>query len=1265
MNSQNTILIQKLDEFIRRYYKNRLIKGSIYSSGILLSAFLSVILLEYFGEFNSVIRAILFFSFLLATVLVLVKFVFTPLLKLNKIGSIISYDQAANIIGNHFSNVQDKLLNVLQLQNDQLLHGSNELLLAGINQKINELKTVPFTTAVNLNENKRHLRYFLPPFFLTLGIIFIWPHIISKSTARLVNYQTYYEKEMPFKFSIQNKDLQAVQTSDFKLELAITGNELPNEVYIETNGIEYKLEKEDNSHFYYTFTNVQNSIDFQLSAAGFLSKPYKLNVLPKPSIVQFNLQLVYPSYLNKTNETISNAGDLQIPQGTKVNWVFNTRNTDELRLTFTDSSSRPQRSKEDQFTYSRRFFNSAGYSIKASNQLVRTGLDSVSYAINVLPDQLPGIEVNQKTDSLNPKNIYFSGLIKDDYGFSKLTFYFKKFGTDSTGKANEISGNFPLPFSKNNLNQSYYYFFDAGQYNLQAGDKVEYYFEVYDNDGVNGPKFSRTELMTFKAPTRDEINESTEKNNTEIKKDLEESIKKTKQLQKDINDLAKKINEKKQLGYEEKKKIEDLIKKQQELQNRIDDIKKENELNNKIQSEYNQTDESILEKQKQLEELFENVMTPEMKKLFDELNKMLEKLDKNKVQEKLEELKLTNEDIEKELDRNLEAFKQLEVQQKAQNVIDKLDELQKKEDALNKETEGKKPYELNKMLEKLDKNKVQEKLEELKLTNEDIEKELDRNLEAFKQLEVQQKAQNVIDKLDELQKKEDALNKETEGKKPDEKESDASKNSDKKEDGDKKAEDKKQDVSKDADKAADKKEEKSDKKADAKELEKKQEEIAKEFDALKKDMKELEQKNKELEEPNKLPNNEEKQNEISKELQNSSQQLKQNNKKSASKSQKSAGEKMNEMKEEMEKAMEEEAEEKQEENAQTLRQILENLLNLSFAQEELMKTLPKTRIDNPQYLAIPKQQNKLKDDSKIIEDSLLALSKRAPEVSAIVNREINAIHLNMDKTVKALAERNTGESSMRMQSTMTSVNNLALLLNEALEQMQNQMKAQKESKGEKKGKCKKPGSGSGKNPSSKGQPASSMRKLQEQLNQQLQQMKEAMEKGQKPGDKPGDKKGQKPGSGLGQNGQSGQNMPGSSEQFAKMAAQQEALRRQMQALSDKMKNKGSNPGGDLANLMEQTEKDLVNKRITGETMRRQQEILSRLLESEKAEREREQDEQRKSNEAKNQNLSNPEQFLEYKRQKEKEMELLNTVPPGLTPYYKEKVNTYFNGLSKE
>jgi hypothetical protein len=1180
LDTQDNILLQKLDEFIRRYYKNQLIKGIIYSSGILVSAFLSVVFLEYFGEFNTIIRGILFFSFLSATIVILVKYIAIPLLKLNKIGKVISYDQAAAIIGNHFSNVQDKLINVLQLQNNRLLNGSDELLVAGINQKINELRPVPFTTAIDLNENRKYLKYLLPLLFLTTGIAIIWPQVISRSTARLVNYQTYYEKEMPFKFDIQNKNLQALQTQDYKLEVKITGDQVPNEVYIQVKGIEYKLEKENNISFHYTFSNVQSSTAFQLSAAGFSSKEYELIVLPKPSLLQFNLQLIYPAYLNKPNENLANTGDLQIPQGTKVNWVFNTKNTESLKLQFTDSTATPVNSNKDQFSFSRKFLQNNNYTIKAFNQFVTSAVDSVNYTINVLADQFPNIEVSEKADSLNPKNIYFSGQIKDDYGFSRLTFHFKKFGTDTNGKSAETSGSFPVALAKTQLSQPYFYFFDAEQYSLLPGDKVEYYFEVYDNDGVNGPKASKTALMVFKAPTRDEINESTKKNNTEIKKDLEESIKKAKQLQKDVNDLAKKINDKKQLGYEEKKKLEDLLKKQQDLQNKIDEVKKENQQNNKQQNEFSQTDESIMEKQKQLEELFENVMTPEMKKLFDELNKMLDKLDKNKVQEKLEELKLTNEDIEKELDRNLEAFKQLEVQQKMQNAIDKLDELQKKEEALNKETEGKK--------------------------TEDSEEKKDKNGENNK---------------------------------------DENKKDDKKQDG--------------------KEESKNDKKADAKELEKKQEEIKKEFDQLKKDLKELDQKNKELEEPNELPKTGDKQEDISQEMENSSQELSKNNKKGASKSQKSAAQKMQDMKEQMEQAMAEDEEQQQEENAAALRQILENLVNLSFAQEELIKQLPNTRIDNPQYVTIPKQQNKLKDDSKIVEDSLLALSKRAPQISAVVNREINAINLNMDKTVKALAERNTGESMMRMQTTMTSVNNLALLLNEALEQMQQQMKQMKKDNGPKKpGKCKKPGTGSGKNPSSSGQPTQSMRKLQEQLNKQLQEMKDALEKGQKPGDKPGDKQGKKPGSGMGKSGSSGASMPGSSEQFAKMAAQQEALRRQMQSLMDKMKNQGKNPGGDISNLMEETEKELVNKQITNQTMQRQQEILSRLLESEKAEREREQDEQRKSNEAKNENLSNPAEFLEYKRAKEKEMELLNTVPPSLTPYYKEKVNNYFNSLSK-
>ena len=1178
MQTNQNILILKLDEFIRKYYKNQLIKGLLYTLGLLVATFLLLVVAEYFAEFGTTNRTIIFYVFVLLSAFILGKFILIPLLKLYKLGGTISYDEAASIIGTHFNSVNDKILNTLQLQRTAVPALSSDLLEASINQKIKELKPIPFTSAINLNENKQYLKYALPPLGLMLLMFVINPRIIKDGTEHLLYHQTYFEKLAPFQFTIKNKTLQAIQQQDFVLELKLNGSEIPNEVFIAIDGIEHKMEKIDKQNYTYIFKNVQKKQEFVLNAAGFSSRNYELSVLPRPLLMKFDVQLNYPSYLNKKNETVSNIGDMQLPQGTKLNWIFHTKNTNNVYFHFADTSINIKQTAENEFTFSNRLMQSTAYSIKNTNNFLINNTDSVNYTINIIPDQSPIIEVSEKKDSINTKNIYFSGNVKDDYGFSKLIFKYTLSTQDSLGKAFAKNGEQVVGINKQQIAQPYFYFLDITPFNLLPGDKLDYYFEVWDNDGVNGSKSAKTQVMQFKAPTTDEVNESTDKNNSEIKKDLDDGIKKAKDLQKDINDLAKKLTEKKQMGWEEKKKLEDILKKQNDLKNKIEETKQENQLNNQAQQEFSPPDESLLEKQKELEKLFENIMTPEMKKLFDELNKLLDKLDKNKVQEKLEELKLSNRDMEKELDRTLEAFKQMEVEQKLQQAIDKLEDLKNKENTLKQETEEKKNNKNNENSEKKDQNKT------------------DQN------------------------------------------------------------------------------------KTDHKELEKKQNELSKEFEQLKDDLKQMQEKNAALEEPNQLPKTEQKQNEISKEMQKSAEQLNKNNKKDAAKSEKDAADKMQEMQEQMQKSLDEIQKEEQEEDMQALRQILENLLNLSFAQEELMGNLSKIRADNPQYLKIPQVQKKLQDDSKIIEDSLLALSKRVPAISATINREISAINMNMGKAVSELTERIQSSAQMRMQYSMTSINNLALLLNESLENMQ---KKAKEGKKPGNGKCKKPGKGS--KPSSKpgeGKPSmQSMKQMQQKLNQQLEELKKQLEKGQRPGgDKPGDKPGQKPGqkpggqSGMGTQGKDGQGQQGMipgqqgqgmSEQLAKMAAQQEALRRQMQQMMDKIKKDGgSNPGGNIAEMMEQTEKDIVNRAITQETMKRQQDIITKLLESEKAEREREQDEQRKSNEAKNQNLSNPKQFLEYKRVKEKEMELLNTVTPSLTPYYKDKVNTYFNSVNK-
>jgi len=88
------------------------------------------------------------------------------------------------------------------------------------------------------------------------------------------------------------------------------------------------------------------------------------------------------------------------------------------------------------------------------------------------------------------------------------------------------------------------------------------------------------------------------------------------------------------------------------------------------------------------------------------------------------------------------------------------------------------------------------------------------------------------------------------------------------------------------------------------------------------------------------------------------------------------------------------------EDIETLRQLLENLVKLSFNQEDLIKDLKDITTNDLKYTSITKKQRQLKDDASLIEDSLFALSKRNPQIGSVVNREINSINSNMEKSNK-------------------------------------------------------------------------------------------------------------------------------------------------------------------------------------------------------------------------------------------------------------------------
>jgi hypothetical protein len=1073
-----------------------------------------VAVLEYFGHFGTTVRTILFYAFLAANTAILVRFIAMPLLSLYELRKTLSFESAAAIIGQHFSSVKDKLLNTLQLHDQaetQMDPRRRELIEASIGQKIEELRPVPFVKAVDYRTNRRYVRYIAVPVLVLFILLITAPNMLLESTQRLVQHTEYFEEKAPFEFVLKNRSLRGIRQQDYTVELKVKGQELPAEVYLVIDGNPYRMSPDSKTDFNYTLKNLQKNLEFQFNANGFTSKPYELKVLPRPVLQKFDVKLNYPGYLGKQDEILQNVGDLTIPAGTRVTWRFYTEHTDAIALSFKGKEIPAERKGDNVYTYQARFLQDDVYFLKASNEYLNNA-DSIQYNINVIPDAYPSITVEQAQDSMNLKQVYFTGEVSDDYGFNRLTFNYKFTKTDDSAKVRMPERSQSIGISHDKLLQAFFYEWDLGNLNIGPGDEVEYYFEVWDNDGVTGSKHTRSQRLFFKAPSLEEIEKNTEANNKQLENKMETAMKQARQLQKDMQDARMKLLDKKTLDWQDKKAIDDILKKQDKLQRAIEEIKKEYKENLEQQNEFKQMDKELLEKHEKMQELMNEVLDEETKKMLEELRKLLEESNKDQLQKQLDEMKFNDKEVQKELDRMMELFKQLQFEQKLEETLEKLDKLSEEQEKLSEESDKKN--------------------------------------------------------------------------------------------------------------------------ADSEQLKEKQEELNKKFDDIQKDLDELEQKNNELEQKNEMQETEKQEQEIDQEMEKSQQNLENNQNKKASQSQKNAAQKMKQMSKDL-KAMQQQMEqEAQAEDIQSLRQILENLVYVSLEQEKLMEDFKTVNQYSPEYVDLAQRQRKLKDDAKLIEDSLLALSKRVMEIRSYVNKEIGEINFNMDKSLEALGDRNTPKSRSHQQFAMTSLNNLALMLSESLENMQQQMQ-QMQCNGPncKPKKEKKPGKGQ----------MQKMRQMQEQLSKQLEEMKNQMKNGQKQG-------------------REGQKM---SEELARMAAQQEAIRRELQRINEELNKDGNKKLGDLdkvQDMMDKNEEDIVNKRITDETMKRQQEIMVRMLEAENAEKKQDFEEKRESKSGEEKKNPNPPLLDKYLRAKEKETELLRTVPASLNPYYREKVKEYFQGL---
>ena len=722
---------EKLRQFTIKYYKNELIKGAILFVVFGVLYLLATLFVEFVFWLSPTLRTILFWLFIAVEVFLLYQFVLISLAKLAGLQKGISFKEASRMIGNHFPEVADKLLNILELKDEE----KSELVLASIEQKSVQLEAVPFSRAIDFSQNKKYLPLFVLP--VLIGV-FSWAfgiqNSLEDSLKRVVDYKTAYVPPAPYAFRLENKQLQTIEGNDYTIKVAIEGDIQPDIVKIYYNNQAYYLQRDQQGFFSYTITNPINDINFYVASNEVVSQNYELKVIKSPSINNIEMNLVYPKYLKRKSTNIKSATNLSVPEGTNITWKVQTRNTNTLEFIQDGLSKDFKESKNDVFSLEKNISKPFEYQISSSNDELKN-YENLSFSVDVIKDEYPKISVESDIDSITRGTASFLGQISDDYGLRKLQLVYYDVNASKDKKS--------VTLKINPENIQYFSFQFPGDLKLEEGITYEMFFRVFDNDAVNGSKSIKSKVFSYSKKTKEEIEKEILLEQKDAINDLEKSILNQQKQGKELNEIQQELQNKKNLEWKDKKRVDNLLKRQEQyqqmMQRQTDKLKQNLE-------EKEEKDETLSEKKEALKQRIEELKKlAKQNRLLDEIKKMADKLNKEDLIKKTKELAQQNRQRERSLERILEMTKRFYVEQKTMQIANKVEklaekqeELQKKEalDSIGQKDVNKNFQEIQKGLEEL--NKDNEKLKEpmelpdVEDEKEEVEKSLEESMEEMK-----------------------------------------------------------------------------------------------------------------------------------------------------------------------------------------------------------------------------------------------------------------------------------------------------------------------------------------------------------------------------------------------------------------------------------------------------------------------------------------------------------------------------------------------------
>ncbi|HEY7728143.1 MAG TPA: hypothetical protein VID50_06780, partial [Candidatus Eisenbacteria bacterium] len=427
--------------------------------------------------------------------------------------------------------------------------------------------------------------------------------------------------------------------------------------------------------------NLKEDVAYRVVAEGARSDTFLLQVSDLPRATGFRVRYEYPAYTGlKPEESQNVTGDLAAPRGSRAHLTLTTnRSVVSATARFEASGvSLVGQPAERLVAFTLPVRRDDRYHIRLIDPRGRR-VDLGPYDVRAIPDRPPTVTVLAPGEVEDVSRDMITTVVAgatDDYGVKRMLLRYRVREapeavttlTEEHEPARELAVRYTWPLQP---------------FSLLPGEEIEYAVGAVDADAVDGPQTAWSGTRRIRFPSASEILASMDAQHDETVNSLEDLSREARDLQQKAEEMARDMGRMRDVPWEKQQELQKTLEGQETLREQVGRVAQQLAQDAEKLAQSRALNSELVQKLNELHQLMSQLRDQALHRSIEQLRQALQRMSPQDIQRALENFKMTQEEVIRNLERTIQLLRQERVEERLEEASERAAEMERRQLALN------------------------------------------------------------------------------------------------------------------------------------------------------------------------------------------------------------------------------------------------------------------------------------------------------------------------------------------------------------------------------------------------------------------------------------------------------------------------------------------------------------------------------------------------------------------------------------------------------